>query len=182
MSDPSIVITMVTLSSEFQALDMETRTPQRQFLEATLLKRFAATFGPDALVLNIGAGRHAYREYFPCPVRTADVSPDVGCDEVYAAEAIPYADATVDGILFNGVFERLDDPMQAMREMYRVLKPSGVLLFGAPGIDFDWHADADRWRLTPGGVRHVIGAFRVLDEQHFDRVFSFFVLGKVPHG
>ena len=153
-------------------------TPQRAFLETTLLPRFASGFAADAIVVNIGAGRHAYRNYFPCPIRTADRSPEAGCDETYAAEAIPYADAAVDGILFNGVFDRLDDPMQAMRECFRVLKAGGSLLFGAAGLDFDWHAERDRWRLTPGGVAHVVRAFRIIEEHWFERVYYFGVLGK----
>lgn len=151
-------------------------TPQRAFLETTLLPRFAAGFAADAIVLNLGAGRHTYREYFRCRLRTADRAP--GCDETFAAEAIPYADDSVDGVLFNGVFDRLDDPMQAMREVFRVLKRGGALLFGAAGLDFDWHVDRDRWRLTPGGVAHVVRAFRVLEEHWFDRVYYFGVLAK----
>lgn len=153
-------------------------TPHRQFLEADLLPRFAVTFAADALVLNIGAGRHGYQDFFPCPVRTSDRASDLGCDEAYPAEAIPYGDETVDGILFNGVLERLDDPMQVMRELYRVLKRTGSMLFGAPGIDFEWHAQKDRWRLTPGGVRHIVQAFRVIEERHFGQIFYFYVLGK----
>lgn len=157
---------------------MATRTPQREFLETTLLPRFALAFAPTALVLNIGAGRHAYHEHFRCRVRTGDRATDVGCDETYAAEAIPYATETVDGILLNGVFDRLDDPMQALREISRVLKPTGRWLLGAAGVDFEWHADRDRWRLTPGGAKHVVRAFHVLEERWFDRVYYFAVLGK----
>jgi SAM-dependent methyltransferase len=151
-------------------------TPQRTYLETVLLPRFAARFAADAVVLNVGAGRHVYRDYFRCPVRTADRSPDVGCDAVFPVEAIPYPDASVDGILFNGVFERVDDPMQAMRELRRVLKPTGALLFGAAGLDFDWRVDRDRWRLSPGGFQHVLSAFRVLEEQRFDHVYQYAVV------
>ena len=151
-------------------------TPQRSYLETVLLPRFAQRFTADAVVLNVGAGVHAYRDYFQCPVRTADRSAKAGCDAVFPAEAIPYPDASVDGVLFNGVFDRLDDPMQAMRELRRVLKPTGALLFGAAGLDFDWRVDRDRWRLSPGGFRHVLSAFRVLEEQRFDNVYQYAVV------
>jgi SAM-dependent methyltransferase len=153
-------------------------TPQRYFLETTLLPRFAATFAPTALVLNVGAGRHAYREHFKCSIRTGDRAADVGCDEQYVAEAIPYANAAADGILCNGVLERLDDPMQAMREFHRVLKPSGSFLLGVAGIDFEWHADRDRWRLTPGGAAYVVRGFKILEQHAFERVYYYYVLGK----
>ena len=156
---------------------MAPRTPQRAYLETELLPRFAARFDAEARVVNVGAGRHDYRAYFRCPIETTDRSADVGCDAVFPAEAMPYPDASVDGIVFNGVFDRLDDPMQAMREVRRVLKPTGALLFGAAGLDFDWRVDRDRWRLSPGGMRHVLSAFRVIEEQTFDRVYHFAVVG-----
>lgn len=149
-------------------------TPQRRYLETELLPRFAARFAADAVVVNVGAGAQAYREYFRCPVQTADRYP--GCDAVYCAEAIPYPDQSVDGIVFTGVFDRLDDPMQAMRELRRILKPTGAMLFGAAGLDFDWRRTKDRWRLTPGGFQYVLSPFSVLEEQTFDRVFQFAVV------
>jgi SAM-dependent methyltransferase len=155
-----------------------TPTPQRQFLETTLLPRWAASFAPSAFVLNLGAGRHAYREHFGCTLRTADRAADAHCDETFQVEAIPYRDNVIDGILFNGVFDRLDDPMQAMRECRRVLKPTGTMLLGLAGLDFEWHADRDRWRVTPGGAQYVIREFRVLEAQAFGRVYYFYVLGK----
>ena len=151
------------------------RTPQRHFLDTTLLPRFAAGFAPDARVLNLGAGTHPYREPFRCPVVTSDRVAG-RCDEAYPAEAIPEADQTVDGIVCTGVFERLDDPMQALRECARVLKPGGTLLFGAPGLDFPWQARSDRWRLTPGGAAYVVQAFDVLEAHPFGHTYYFYVL------
>jgi len=155
------------------------RTPQREFLETALLPRFASRFAPDALVLNIGAGDdHPYREFFPCPLRTSDRTAAAGCDEIFVAEDIPYANETVDGIVFVGVFDRLDDPMRAMREFARVLKRSGTMLFGATGLDFPWHDERDRWRLSPGGMRFIVRDFHILEEEHFDRIYDFYVLSK----
>jgi len=151
-------------------------TPLRQFLETTLLPTFAQAFDVESLVLNIGAGKHAYREYFRCLIRTADIVP--GCDETFPAEAIPYPDASVDGILFNGVFERLDDPMQAMREVFRVLKPGGTLLFSALNLNFEWHSPLDRWRLTRAGARHVVRAFQVIEEHWVGHEGYFYLLRK----
>jgi SAM-dependent methyltransferase len=157
---------------------LKARTPQREYFETTLLPRFAASFQSDALVLNIGAGDHAYRTYFGCSVRTSDRESACHCDETYCAEAIPYPDQTIDGILCMGVLERLDDPMQALREFARVLKPGGLMLLGMPGIDFQWHKAVDRWRLTPGGAAHVVRDFTVIEEQHFDHVYHFYVVSK----
>lgn len=135
-------------------------TPVRALFESQLLPDFARRFGPPDLVLNIGAGDHAYREAFTCRVVTADPKP--GCDETFVAEQIPYGDDSVDGVLLMGVFERLDDPMQAMRELRRVLRPGGWLLMSALDRGFEWRKPVDRWRLTAGGVAHVVKDFAVV--------------------
>ena len=44
------------------------------------------------------------------------------------AEHLPFADATFDAALVTFVFCSVDDPLQGLREMQRVLKPGGVLL------------------------------------------------------
>lgn len=44
------------------------------------------------------------------------------------AEHLPFADGTFDAVLVTFVFCSVDDPLQGLREMQRVLKPGGVLL------------------------------------------------------
>ncbi len=151
-------------------------TQVREFFERQLLPSFAARFSPSDLILNLGAGDHPYREYFPCSVVTADRTP--GCDETFVAEQIPYADDSLHGVLLMGVFERLDDPMQAMREIRRVLRPGGLLLFSALDLGFPWRKPVDRWRLSPGGLEHVTRGFTVLESHHIDGEAHFQILQK----
>lgn len=153
-----------------------TRTRQRTVLEEELLPAFARRFPPSAFVVNVGAGDHPYREYFSCRYVTADRQP--GCDDMYAAERIPYPDASVDGLLFLSVFDRLDDPMQAMRELRRVLKSGGWLLFGAADLGFEWRVARDRWRLSPGGLAHVLRDFEAVEVRNIDRVYHYAVARK----
>jgi SAM-dependent methyltransferase len=151
-------------------------TKPRAFFEQTLLPRFATLFNATDTVLNIGAGRHAYRETFHCRVLTADQSP--GCDETFAAEAIPYGADWFAGGLMMGVFERLDDPMQAMRELRRVVRPGGYLLISLLDLAFPWRKAVDRWRVSPGGVAHVVRAFTVLESHQVDDLAHFVLLQK----
>lgn len=150
-------------------------TEIRAVFEA-LLTRFSARFETTALVINVGAGRHAYREWFDCRVVTADPLP--GCDEQWAAEAIPHPDGSVDGLLCVGVFDRLDDPMQAIREFRRVLRPGGLLFLGFPDRGFEWQKAADRWRLTPSGAAYLVRDFTVLERQPVEPLFHFLVVQK----
>ena len=151
-------------------------TEQRRLLEERLLPAFAARFQPSALVVNIGAGDHPYRTHFICRYLTADRRP--GCDLTFPVEAIPYTDASVDGLLFLSVLDRVDDPMRAMRELWRVLKPGGLLLFGTAGLEFEVRKACERWRLSPGGVAHVLREFTRLESHDVDRVYHFAVVQK----
>lgn len=153
-------------------------TPARACFETELLPDFARRFSSSQLVLNIGAGEHSYRDAFPCRVVTCDRRP--GCDETFTAEHIPYADVSVDGVLMMGVFERLDDPIQAMRELHRILRPAGWLLLSALGLEFEWRKPCDRWRLSPGGVTHVAQGFTTAAERYIGHVH--FLLLQKPTG
>ncbi len=154
-------------------------TAVRACLEREALPPFAALFSPTDLVLNVGAGRHDYRAFFGCRVVTSDVAP--GCDQTFPAEAMLYTNASLDGVLMVGVFERLDDPMQAMRELFRVLRPGGFLLLSLLDLGFQWRKDADRWRVSAGGVAHVVKGFTVIAEHHVEGQAHILVLQK-PFG
>ena len=52
------------------------------------------------------------------------------------AYAIPAPDASFDSALCTAVLEHLEEPEQALRECYRILKPGGVAIYSVP---FIWH-------------------------------------------
>lgn len=55
-----------------------------------------------------------------------------GIDIVSDIAAIPEPDASFDAILCTEVFEHLPDPVPALREFARLLRPGGVLIVTAP--------------------------------------------------
>ena len=57
------------------------------------------------------------------------------------AEALPWADATFDLVIFINAFHHFSDPRQALVEAFRVLQPEGKLL----SIGMDPHEKSDRW-------------------------------------
>jgi ubiquinone/menaquinone biosynthesis C-methylase UbiE len=73
-----------------------------------------------------------------------------------SASAIPLADRTVDTVVMTWTLCSVADPSAALREMRRVLKPHGRLLFVEHGLSPD--SGIERWqhRLTPIW-RHVAG-------------------------
>ena len=66
-----------------------------------------------------------------------------------SAEKIPYDDGAFDTVLVTYSLCTIPDPVAALKEMRRVLKPRGMLIFCEHGLAPD--ASVQRWqhRLTP---------------------------------
>ena len=71
------------------------------------------------------------------------------------AYSIPAADTSFDCAMCTAVLEHLEEPEQAVRECFRVLKPGGVAVYSVP---FIWHLHEeprDFYRFTKYGLTHV---------------------------
>ena len=105
-----------------------------------------------------------------------------------SAEAIPLADTSVDTVVTTWTLCSIPDASQALRDMRRVLRPGGRLLFvehgRAPDRRVVWWQD----RLTPvwkrlGGGCHLNRAIGTLIEGagfQFDRVETGYMRGPKP--
>jgi ubiquinone/menaquinone biosynthesis C-methylase UbiE len=60
------------------------------------------------------------------------------CGEV---EHLPFADNAFDAITFRGAFHHVSDPAQSMKEVHRILRPGGQVVFFEPNGDpWIWRA------------------------------------------
>ncbi len=98
--------------------------------------------------------------------------------------ALPFADGTFHAVLAHAVLYHLAEPMKALRELWRVLKPGGVI--GLRDADFDgdvyypFHEDVERlWKLTMqvieyngGDVRFGRKQRRLLRESGFQNIVA----------
>lgn len=88
-----------------------------------------------------------------------------------------------DLIIATQVFEHLAEPLAAMVQIARILRPGGSLLWSAPQI-FNFHAyPFDLYRYTLEGARHMIEAngLEVVDAVGLgDRVTSFMQILEIP--
>jgi SAM-dependent methyltransferase len=74
-----------------------------------------------------------------------------------------FPDCSFNGIVCWSVLEHVPDPLKAVSELYRVLKPGGLIWVQAPFI-FPYHADPhDYWRVTPNGLRIWMSDFEEID-------------------
>jgi ubiquinone/menaquinone biosynthesis C-methylase UbiE len=87
-----------------------------------------------------------------------------------SATSIPLADNTVDTVVMTWTLCSITDPLAALREMRRVLKPSGKLLFVEHGLSPEPRVERWQHRLTPIWC-HVAGGCH-LDRKMDDLISS----------
>jgi SAM-dependent methyltransferase len=104
-------------------------------------------------VLDAGAGDAPYRKHFQhVTYETADFGevdkeyPNL--DYKCTLENLPMADATYDLVLCSQVLEHISEPVAALREIRRVLKPNGQAWVSAPLFYEEHEAPYDFHRYT----------------------------------
>ena len=75
-------------------------------------------------------------------------------------EAQTFEDETFDVVIHMDVLEHLFDPFEALREIYRTLKPGGLCLFSAP-------IDRDRRESVQVAFREPDGSVRIVGEPEY---------------
>ena len=105
-----------------------------------------------------GRGAHPYRDLFThTQYESADF--DSTYEPTYVCELtrLPVEDARFDAVVFNQVLEHVPEPVPVMRELARVLKASGRLIYSAPLFYEEHQQPYDFCRYTQFGVRHIFG-------------------------
>ena len=104
---------------------------------------------PDGGVgLNIGSGKTTIDPR----VKNMEIFDGPGIDYVGSVEKIPAGNEEFDVIFSQEVLEHVFDPALALKEMFRVLKPGGLLYIQLP-FTIGYHpCPHDYWRFTKEGI------------------------------
>ena len=111
------------------------------FMRDAWVKAQAALLPKGSWVLDAGAGASKYRPYFShCRYETQDFCQYQGdlvkytqpISYICEITTIPLPDRSLDAIVCTEVIEHVIDPMAAVKEFARLLKPGGRLFLSAP--------------------------------------------------
>ncbi|MFK7756779.1 MAG: class I SAM-dependent methyltransferase [Flavobacteriales bacterium] len=116
-------------------------------------KQFAESIPAGALVLDAGAGSQPYRKFLEhTQYESADFEqvdkPYAKSTYVCDLSAIPVEDNRFDYILFNQVMEHLPEPKKVLRELNRVLKAGGHMIYTGPLFYEEHEQPYDFYRYT----------------------------------
>ena len=123
----------------------------------------------DLNVLDVGCGQKPFYPFFQ-PFSRSYIGTDIQLDNpmvdiVCPAERLEIEDQWADVVLCLAVLEHVDDPAQCVKELWRVVKPNGVVFALTHGC-FPWHPyPQDHWRWTQTGLKLVFqrGGFADVD-------------------
>lgn len=126
-----------------------------------LVREFAKSFPIPEPVMEIGSfqvpgqvGFADLRPFFPGrPYVGCDMRPGPGVDRVEDAHHLTFADGSIGTVLSADTLEHIANPIVALGEMKRVLRPDGLMLITSV-MDFPIHDyPSDYWRFTPAAFR-----------------------------
>lgn len=115
-------------------------------------------------LLDVGCGRMPYKDYIletslvdfytgldikDAKVYDTEISPDFLWDGV----TMPFEDCCYDCVIATEVFEHCPEPEIIMKEIYRVLKPDGILFFTVPFLWPLHEIPNDQYRYTPYAIK-----------------------------
>lgn len=133
------------------------------------MKRAASTYGTvRGRLLDIAPQVHeGARSFFPSTIviETFDIDPNFDCtwigDICEHNDFLP--DNTYDYVVCTEVLEHTLRPWDAVNEIWRILKPGGIVFLSVP-FNFRIHGPLpDCWRFTEHGLRALLKTFVILE-------------------
>ncbi len=123
-------------------------------------KHFISNYVDDEkITLNVGSGNSKILENI-CNVDIfAYENVDVVCD----ISDLPFLDNSIDVVFNSAVLEHVPNPQKVVNEIYRVLKPSGVIYTAFPFIQGFHASPYDFTRVTEEGIKVLHQDFELIE-------------------
>ena len=124
-------------------------------------------------ICEIGGPYNSFAQYMPdYEFEYISLYPDKNFNNIVVADAsdcdyIP--DEKYDAIFSVSVFEHIQKPWLAAKNLVRLLKPGGICYHSAPFSYFYHGAPADFWRFTPDAFKVLFSELRPLKAEFFGR-------------
>lgn len=127
-------------------------------------------------VLDVGAGSYSrYIDFFKCQEYIKmDAEEGENINVVGRAENIPFKADIFDSIICTQVLGDIKNPLKAIKEFYRVLKPDGAVLL-TEGFFNEMHDEPnDFWRFTKFSLEHLFleAGFKIISIEQRGGFFS----------
>ena len=130
----------------------------------------------DGKVLDIGGGLGPYREQIDASrYFSMEINPSLRPHIVGSASELPVRTNAIDSALCNEVLEHLPEPVAAVREIYRALRPGGRAYVTVPFLWCLHYEPHDYYRFTGHALRRMLETegFTILRLEPVGRVFSY---------
>lgn len=127
------------------------------------LKKAGEEAPPGAIVLDAGAGECVHKIFFKNH-RYVSIDSGVGdpsynyknLDTTGILASLPFKNCVFDISINIDVLEHLEEPEDALEELYRVLKPGGILYIKVPFCWEEHQCPYDFFRFTSFGLKYLL--------------------------
>lgn len=113
-------------------------------------------------VLDVGCGQKPYRALFNCSeyvgleVDTPSNRLNKKADQFYDGLTFPFEDEAFDTVIVSQVLEHVFNPDFFLRELNRILRPSGGMLLTVPFVWDEHEQPVDYARYASFGLKHLL--------------------------
>lgn len=160
----------------FIDIELSEETIDVYYIRTAIKRAIEASLGDfNGTFVDLGCGNMPYRDFI---LDHSDVEQYIGIDiehpnyhqyrlpdKLWDGETLPLANSSIDVVMATEVFEHVPDIQVVLTEIYRVLKPNGLLFFTVPFLWPLHDAPFDEYRYTPYALqRHLnLGGFVNID-------------------
>ena len=159
--------------------------PQNTHPYSEAILKVLEKIGDQGIVLDFGAG-NTQKEYLKPNICYLEVQQYPFTDIVCNTPKLPFADNTFDGVISHAVFEHIPNPFITAKELYRILKPGGLIFIDTAFLQ-PFHSDPNHYfNMTIQGLRQIMSDFEEINSgilEHHYPSYSLMMLIRIiwPH-